>query len=191
MIAIFSALVLSVGVLGTVYAQSAFAISQTATNTASNDGSNTAIDTNTATATSTGSGNGNGGSDNGNTVAHASSHTHQSIHVSAKSSQRASCDNEGNNGRYDGDGKACAGVARGERRPGKRQADNAAIVDAGPVLLILTTNSELIVARKSAKAFEVVRKYTVADSPTWAHPVVMGNGILIKDATTLALWSLS
>jgi outer membrane protein assembly factor BamB len=71
-----------------------------------------------------------------------------------------------------------------------RQADNAAIVDAGPVLLILTTNGELIVARKSAKAFEVVRKYTVADSPTWAHPVVAGNGILIKDSTTLALWTL-
>jgi outer membrane protein assembly factor BamB len=72
-----------------------------------------------------------------------------------------------------------------------RQADNAAIVDAGPVLLILTTNAELIVARKSAKAFEVVRKYTVADSPTWAHPAVTGNGILIKDSTMLALWSIS
>lgn len=72
-----------------------------------------------------------------------------------------------------------------------RQADNAAIVDAGPVLLILTTNAELIVARKSAKNFDVVRKYTVADSPTWAHPVVTGNGILIKDSTMLALWSIS
>ena len=47
-----------------------------------------------------------------------------------------------------------------------RQADNAAIVDAGPVLLMLTTDSELMVVRKSAKAFEVVRKYTVADNPT-------------------------
>jgi outer membrane protein assembly factor BamB len=72
-----------------------------------------------------------------------------------------------------------------------RQGDNAAIVDAGPVLLILTTNAELIVTRKSAKAFAVVRKYTVADSPTWAHPVVSSNGILIKDSTMLALWSIS
>jgi outer membrane protein assembly factor BamB len=72
-----------------------------------------------------------------------------------------------------------------------RQADNAAIVDAGPVLLIVTTNGELIVARKSAKAFEVVRKYTVADSPVWAHPAIIGNGILIKDSTMLALWSIS
>jgi outer membrane protein assembly factor BamB len=72
-----------------------------------------------------------------------------------------------------------------------RQGDNAAIVDAGPVLLALTTESELIVFRKNPKAFEVVRKYTVADSPTWAHPVLLGNGILIKDATTLALWGIS
>jgi hypothetical protein len=30
----------------------------------------------------------------------------------------------------------------------------------------------------------------VADSETWAHPVVIGKQILIKDKSTLALWSL-
>jgi outer membrane protein assembly factor BamB len=69
-----------------------------------------------------------------------------------------------------------------------RQADNAPIIDAGSVLLFLTNDAELIVARKSAKAFEPLRKYSVADSPTWAHPVILNSGILIKDATTLALW---
>ena len=69
-----------------------------------------------------------------------------------------------------------------------RQADNAAIVDAGSVLFFLTNNAELIVARKSAKGFEPLRKYSVADSPTWAHPVILNSGVLIKDATTLALW---
>src|SRR5207247_9742633 len=72
-----------------------------------------------------------------------------------------------------------------------RQGDNAAIIDAGPVLLALTTESELVVIRKNPKSFEVVRKYTVADSPAWAHPVLLGNDILIKDATTLALWGIS
>jgi len=72
-----------------------------------------------------------------------------------------------------------------------RQADNAAIVAANSVLLILTSDANLIVARQSDKAFETVRKYSVADSPTWAHPVVMGHGILIKDATNLALWDPS
>ncbi len=69
-----------------------------------------------------------------------------------------------------------------------RQADNAAIVDGGPVLFFLTNDAELIVARKSGRGFELLRKYSVADSPTWAHPVILINGILIKDATTLALW---
>jgi outer membrane protein assembly factor BamB len=80
-----------------------------------------------------------------------------------------------------------------------RQADNAAIIEGGSVLLLLTNDAELIVlplslhwiwepARKSGKAFEPLRKYSVADSPTWAHPVILNSGILIKDATTLALW---
>jgi outer membrane protein assembly factor BamB len=69
-----------------------------------------------------------------------------------------------------------------------RQADNAAIVDAGSVLFFLTNDAELIVARKSRKGFEPLRKYSVADSPTWAHPVILNSGVLIKDATTLALW---
>jgi outer membrane protein assembly factor BamB len=69
-----------------------------------------------------------------------------------------------------------------------READNAAIVDAGSALLFLTDDAELIVAKKSGKGFELLRKYSVADSPTWAHPLILSNGILIKDATTLALW---
>jgi outer membrane protein assembly factor BamB len=71
-----------------------------------------------------------------------------------------------------------------------RQGENAAMVSAGDVLFLLTNDAELIVARKSAKGFEPIRRYTVAESPTWAHPVVMGPRILIKDASTLALWSL-
>ncbi len=69
-----------------------------------------------------------------------------------------------------------------------RQGDNAAIVAAGSVWLIVTPDANLIVARQNDKAFEPVRKYSIADTPVWAHPVVMGHGILIKDANTLALW---
>jgi outer membrane protein assembly factor BamB len=72
-----------------------------------------------------------------------------------------------------------------------RQADNAAVVAAGSVWLILTTDGELTVARQSGKGFEPLRKYTVADSATWAHPVVLGHGILIKDVGNLALWDPS
>jgi outer membrane protein assembly factor BamB len=71
-----------------------------------------------------------------------------------------------------------------------RQAENAAIIDGGSVLFFLTNDAELLVARKSGKRFELLRKYSVADSPTWAHPVILNSGILIKDATTLALWGI-
>lgn len=69
-----------------------------------------------------------------------------------------------------------------------RLADSGAIISADSVLFLLTTDADLIVFRKSDKAFEQVGKYSVASSPTWAHPVILGHGILIKDATTLALW---
>ncbi|HLY19852.1 MAG TPA: PQQ-binding-like beta-propeller repeat protein [Bryobacteraceae bacterium] len=69
-----------------------------------------------------------------------------------------------------------------------RQGDNAAIVAAGSVLLLLTSDASLTVARQNDKSFEPLRKYNVADSPTWAHPVVIDRGILIKDDKTLALW---
>jgi outer membrane protein assembly factor BamB len=71
-----------------------------------------------------------------------------------------------------------------------RQGDNAAVVATGAEVFLLTNEAELTVARASGKAFEPLRKYSVADSPTWAHPVILNAGILIKDATTLALWAL-
>jgi outer membrane protein assembly factor BamB len=71
-----------------------------------------------------------------------------------------------------------------------REGDNAAIVSAGPVLMMLTDAAELIVARSDPKQFEVLKKYSVADSPTWAHPVVIGKTILVKDVSTLSLLSI-
>jgi outer membrane protein assembly factor BamB len=71
-----------------------------------------------------------------------------------------------------------------------RQGDNAAIVATGRTLLLLKDDGELIVARASAKGFEAVRRYTVAESPTWAHPLVFDRGIAIKDLDSLALWNI-
>jgi outer membrane protein assembly factor BamB len=69
-----------------------------------------------------------------------------------------------------------------------RQGENAAIVLAGPSLLMLTADGELHVVKNGGKALERIRKYTVASSPTWAHPVLFSQGILVKDTKTLALW---
>jgi outer membrane protein assembly factor BamB len=70
-----------------------------------------------------------------------------------------------------------------------RQGDNAAILQVGQRLLLLKDDGELIVAPVSAKGFEPMRRYKVADSPTWAHPLVLEKGIVIKDADSLAFWS--
>lgn len=69
-----------------------------------------------------------------------------------------------------------------------REGDNAAMLAAGQFFLLLTDGAELIVARSDPKQFEILKKYSVADSPTWAHPVVVGNRILIKDASSLMLF---
>jgi outer membrane protein assembly factor BamB len=68
-----------------------------------------------------------------------------------------------------------------------RDGDNAAVVAAGQFLFLLTDGGELTVARSDPKQFGVLKKYTVADSPTWAHPIVVGKKILVKDLSSLAL----
>lgn len=71
-----------------------------------------------------------------------------------------------------------------------REGDNAVIVSAGGLLFMLNDGDELTIARAELARFEVLKKYTVAQSPTWAHPVVMGNRVLIKAAATLVLLGL-
>jgi outer membrane protein assembly factor BamB len=71
-----------------------------------------------------------------------------------------------------------------------RQGDNAALARAGDVLLALTTDGELTVFAPSKEGFKQVRKYTVASTPTWAHPALVAAGILIKDESSLSLWKL-
>ena len=68
-------------------------------------------------------------------------------------------------------------------------ADNAALVTWGDLLIATTTEGELVVVRAGRKAFDVIRRYTVADSPVWAHPVPAGSGVLIKDEDTLAYYT--
>ena len=71
-----------------------------------------------------------------------------------------------------------------------RDAENAAIVSGGTLLFILQSDAELVIARANPTSFDVLRRYTMADSDTWAHPVVDGNRIFIKDAEALRLWTV-
>jgi outer membrane protein assembly factor BamB len=69
------------------------------------------------------------------------------------------------------------------------EGENAAIVSSADLLFFLSDNAELTLAKAGTK-YEVLKKYTVAQSPTWAHPALSGNQILVKDLKSLTLWSL-
>lgn len=71
-----------------------------------------------------------------------------------------------------------------------RQAEGAAILDADHLLLALTDQAKLFVLAREDTAFHALKTYQVADSPTWAHPVLWDKNILIKDETQLTLWRL-
>jgi outer membrane protein assembly factor BamB len=71
-----------------------------------------------------------------------------------------------------------------------RQATNTAVVKAGELLFLLNDNAELIVARASQTAFEPLKRYTVADSATWAQPTLSGKRIFVKDVSSLTLWTV-
>jgi len=71
-----------------------------------------------------------------------------------------------------------------------RQADSAAILAGGGSLFLLDTDGTLSVAALGAPSFAPLRTWTVANSATWAHPVVTDSAVLVKDVDTLTLWRL-
>ncbi|MHC4106007.1 MAG: outer membrane protein assembly factor BamB family protein, partial [Planctomycetota bacterium] len=62
-----------------------------------------------------------------------------------------------------------------------------AIVDAGSCLMALPSSSELIVYKPSKNRYQELTKIKVADTPTYAHPVIAGKRIFIKDQESVAL----
>jgi outer membrane protein assembly factor BamB len=66
-----------------------------------------------------------------------------------------------------------------------RQGGSASILSAGKVVLFLTEKGRLVVVKAIAAAYEPLAEYRVSDSDTHAHPVFLGDRILIKDGTTL------
>jgi hypothetical protein len=63
-------------------------------------------------------------------------------------------------------------------------------VDAGPVLMALTPAAQLVVFEPSDKALKQLASYKVADSATYAYPVVSGNRVFVKDNDSVTLWTV-
>jgi outer membrane protein assembly factor BamB len=72
-----------------------------------------------------------------------------------------------------------------------RIAENAAIVRAGDLWFSLNTEAILSVVRANPKQYEVLKSYDLADSATWAQPVLSGQRIFVKDLSSISLWTLN
>jgi outer membrane protein assembly factor BamB len=70
-----------------------------------------------------------------------------------------------------------------------RQAQGAAILDVGSTVMALTDDGHLKVIAKDEGQYRLLKQFRVAEMPTWAHPVLSNNRILVKDEANLTLWS--
>jgi len=63
-----------------------------------------------------------------------------------------------------------------------------AIVSAGSCLMALPSSSELIVFKPSDKEYSELAVIKVSETPIYAHPVIAGNRIFIKDQDTVTMF---
>ena len=87
------------------------------------------------------------------------------------------------------------GAQPGGRRGGGRGGMGGgggygSIVDAGSVLMALTPRMQLIVFEPNDKELKRLASYKVADTPTYAYPIVSGNRVYIKDQDSVTLWTI-
>jgi hypothetical protein len=69
------------------------------------------------------------------------------------------------------------------------QGENAAFVVAGDSVLVLQGDGTLLVLPARARSFAPSHRYRVAESATYAHPVLTEAGLLVKDEDGLALYA--
>ncbi len=71
-----------------------------------------------------------------------------------------------------------------------RQGDNASLALAGGYLLMVDTDGELSVWKAGDKP-ELLRTYTIAESPVWASAAWTEKEMVVKDRDGVALWSFA
>jgi outer membrane protein assembly factor BamB len=63
------------------------------------------------------------------------------------------------------------------------------IIDAGSVIVALSSNSNMVVLKPDGKAFSQIAMLKVSDNSIYAHPILSGNRIFIKDNESLTLYT--
>lgn len=83
----------------------------------------------------------------------------------------------------------CVDVATGEImwQGDGRIGSNVAFLTAGHRVIALTDHGRLLVFAASPDEFEVIADWKISQQPTWAPPVLLPEGMLIKAQTTLSL----
>ena len=66
-----------------------------------------------------------------------------------------------------------------------------AVLDGGSVILALPSESELIAFAPSSEEYKELARIKVADTPVYAHPVVAGNRMYIKDNESLTMLTIN
>jgi outer membrane protein assembly factor BamB len=66
-----------------------------------------------------------------------------------------------------------------------REGDHASVLLTPRHLVYLTNGADLIVASRGTPGFTVEKRYEVAESATWAIPVLLGSDLLVRDASGL------
>ncbi len=66
----------------------------------------------------------------------------------------------------------------------------ATLISAGTTMIAMTPSSELVVFAPDGKRYNELARIKVADSPTYAYPIVTDNQVLVKDQDALTSWSL-
>lgn len=65
-----------------------------------------------------------------------------------------------------------------------------ALVDGGSCLVALPAGGELVVFAPDTEKYRELARFKVSETPTYAHPILDGRRIFIKDRDTLTLWTI-
>jgi outer membrane protein assembly factor BamB len=86
----------------------------------------------------------------------------------------------------------CLEAATGSTRwvVNERVSNFGPIIDAGEVLVALPEKTGLVFFRPSAEKFDEVARHPVSDTPVYAHPVIAGDVIFVRDRDSVARWRL-
>jgi len=69
-----------------------------------------------------------------------------------------------------------------------RHGNFGSILDVGSVLMVLPNKSELIVYQPNGQEYSEIKRYQVAETPTYAHPIIAGNRLFVKEQDSVAMW---